>query len=163
MDNPTQADAPAGHLAALMDDRANAATYDWLATGFRRWLLQGGRNAPDANGRPVRTRHGLTLTGALGLPNTPERVRVAVRDERLNELATWLRDSEGWGPEPWPLAREIHRRACYFERRLWPVWWHLIAPPGHAFADERLLWHARHAAGLPLPGSPERYLQILRS
>jgi hypothetical protein len=155
-------DTPAAHLAALLDGTAGEATHAWLAAGFRRWLVQGGRSGVDAAGRPVRMRAGLGLCAALGLPGTPERARGTMRDHYLAQLLDWLRDVEGWGSDAWPLARELHRRAVYFERRHWPAWWHLPGPPAHAGEDDALLWRARHASGLPLPGTPERYLQLVR-
>lgn len=156
---PAVTDGPT-HLLAVLENRPTPEAHEWLRVGLRSWLLSGNRGGLGWAGKSVRARV-PSMPRYLGLPTSPERVRVALRDACLLALADHL--AETMGRELWPLARTMHRQAVDFEGRKWACWCDLEEPPVYASEPERLLWKARRMGGTLLPATPQRYLQLLQA
>lgn len=116
-------------LAGNVDSEAVA----WLQHALRAWL--------NAGGSPPLHRY-------LGLPPAT-RIAVAVRDFWLAAAVIEVGLS----------STRLHRAACDFENRTWPVWCHLESAPSSATVVEGFLFTARKAA--PLPTSRRQFANIL--
>lgn len=126
-------------LAFLHDDAAaGGESVEWLRDGMRRWLFDG---------------DGLPLPRVLGLPGTPQRCRIALRDCALRNAAARLEGSM------WQRACELHARAVTFERGPWKRLRSADAPPAQLDELHRHIWIACRA--WPLPARVQSFLEII--
>ena len=130
-----------------------------ICKALRAWWMSAGQHG--ARGpQGIRKRSSrLSLARCAGLPESPERARIEVRDWYLREAAGTLGVSAA---KPWLRALELHRAVQAFLARKWGVWCQLEAPPGYASQTEVFLWHAARASFGDLPGTARRYRQILQ-
>ena len=78
-----------------------------------------------------------------------------LRDARLLEAGALF---EGG---PWQRAKQLCQAAETFQRRLWPCWFAMSAPPLQARPVDALLWHAMSAASGKLPRTTQAFKRIL--
>ena len=96
-----------------------------------------------------------TLATALGLPSTPGRLRLLLRNHYLSLAADELTNLT----EDWQRAAVLADEIRHF-RRKWPAWKHLADAPGHATIVERYLHRASRYGDVP--SSPQRLFALLR-
>ena len=95
------------------------------------------------------------LETALGLPSTPGRLRLLLRNHYLSLAADELTNLT----EDWQRASVLADEIKHF-RRKWPAWKHLADAPGYATVVERYLHRATRYGSVP--GSPQRLFELLR-
>ena len=144
-------------IEAAFSRKADAELVEAMLAGLRRWVLSGHRGARNPNGGRIKS-DPITVGRCLGLPASPERARLLLRDAYLRQAAALLGQGERI---TWQLACRLHREIRRFLAHEWPCWWALAAPPDHATELDRVLWLATRAGGGKLPGTARRLSQIL--
>ena len=116
-----------------------------MVAGLRTWWRSGGRAAGQS----------LTLARCLGLPESSEAARLALRDHWLRQAAHKLPGG------PWQRATALHAALQAFSGHRWACWCDLEQPPPHAEPLHAALHRAMRAAGGRMPKTPRRLAQIL--
>jgi hypothetical protein len=134
------------------------------------WLdsVLAGEPTPDAIEHMVRgvrnwwrCAHGkraITLARCLGMPESPEAARLALRDHWLRQAALHIQTPTG---SAWSTARSLHLALRTFRGHRWACWHDLVQPPTHATPLEAALHRAMRAAGGRIDVGPRRLAQIL--
>ncbi|MCB1960621.1 MAG: hypothetical protein KDE68_08875 [Rhodocyclaceae bacterium] len=134
--------SPVERLCRLLEKgNFDANSVEWLAYGFRRWLADDGA-APSL-------RH-------FGLPSTPRRLGLALRDHHLKRAALLVP-----GKTPWHRARLLSGEIERYQSRKATAWSRLPTAPAHASEIEAALHAASRYADLP--GTPQAVRDILEA
>lgn len=148
-------DLPAAWVSDFTSERPSPEAVARMQRAFRTWLKSGRVELLSASGRRARR---PSLARCAGLPESPERVRLMVRDVHLRRAARLV---VGASVGAWGRATALHEAAREFMGTKWPCWCDMEAPPMHATALQRELWEAAIAAGGKLPETARRVAQIL--
>ncbi len=124
-----------------------------LCRAFNTWLASATQGRRDPDGRLLRSRP-ISLAACLRLQESPERARLALRDEYLRAASRTLDCGENG-------AARLFREAGVFACRQWPCWVGLTEPPAYASDLQRLLFYAMKAGGGRLPASKRQFINIL--
>jgi hypothetical protein len=132
-------------LPGVLAGKPDAEAVEHMVAGVQTWWRSGTRNG----GRS------LTLARCMGLPESSEAARLALRDHWLRQAACTLPGG------PWQRAVALHAALQSFRGHRWPCWCDLVEPPAHADPLRAALHQAMRAAGGRMPGTPRRLAQIL--
>lgn len=142
MKNAPGHESPIELLCRLLETGSlDPESAEWLAYGFRRWL-----------------NHGDSLPAMIhfGLPSTPRRLRLAIRDWHLRQAAQHTKEATTWRRAR-ALSEEIER----YQGRKAAAWSKLPAAPEHATEIESEI----HAASIwgDLPATPQAVRNVLEA
>lgn len=133
----------------MLAGEPDAEAIEVMAAGVRTWWRSGGSGKGQS----------LTLARCMGLPESSEAARMALRDHWLRQAAAEL-PAQHCGP--WQRAAALHDALQAFHGHRWACWCELDAPPPHASALDAALHRAMRAAGGRMPRTARRLDQILR-
>lgn len=134
--------SPVEQLCHLLESgNLDPEAAEWLAYGFRRWLNHGDALPPMIH---------------FGLPSTPRRLRLAIRDWHIKQAAGHIKEQSTWRRAR-ALSEEIER----YQGRKAGAWSKLPTAPGHATPIEAELHAASRYADLP--STPQAVRDILEA
>ena len=146
-------------LQQVLDGTPDAATVEHLRRSFEVWMRSGRRARRDADGKLIRARP-VSLSRCLGLPDKPDLVRMAQRDDYLRSAGQLIRS--GLSPTQ-SLATALCQEARRFAGHRWLCWVDMTQPPPNADDLDRLLFLSMQAGGGRLPTTARQYATILKS
>lgn len=146
-------------LDHALNGSPDAATLEHIRKGLNIWLNSSTQGRRNVSGKVERARP-LALARCLGLPETPERTRVVLRNAYLIQAANLLPTD---ALHPWRRATALHGEVRKFSRHQWLCWVNLDEPPDYASDVNVLLWKAMRAGGGKLPATVRQYDIILKS
>jgi len=147
-------------LQQILNGTPDEDALEHLRRGFNTWLRSTSRGRSSDGERAGRASH-IALACCLGLPASPERVRMTIRDSYLHDAGQLLR-KEQTKPKPYAIAVLLHREAQQFAGHQWLCWKAYDSPPPQASDLHRLLFLATKAGGGRLPGVARQFLRILQ-
>ena len=146
-------------LTDAIEGKPSPEAVEQMCKALRSWWMSAGQHGTRGPQGKRKRSSRLGLARCAGLPESPERARIVVRDWYLRQAAETLGVSVA---KPWLRALELRRAVAAFRSRKWGMWCQLDEPPGYASHTEVLLWRAARASFGDLPGTARRYRQILQ-
>lgn len=143
VDTREQEDIPLMLLHRMLTSRkVDAAAAQWLSFGFHRWIFED---------------HCLPPLVHFGLPSTPQRPRLAMREFWLRQASRHISGDTTWR-RACALLCEIDR----FQRNQQAAWMRYSVAPSHATALDSDL-HAAARAYPEFPSTPQALRNILEA